>query len=460
MEDRKIVEELERIFHPRGVAVVGASNSDGNLGGFFLNGFIQQGFNRERLYVVHPGEQEVSGIKSYPTAQDIVGDVDLAVVFSPRETVPGVVRDCALKGIKGVVICTSGFGEKDSEGRRLEQEIVEIARRNGTRLIGPNCVGIYCPSSNVVNFPGIMPKVSGPVGMFSQSGSLSVMFPVAAAAQGIYFSKAISCGNECDLNESDLLEYFGQDPDTGIIIAYMEGVVDGRRFYRLAREVSRVKPILLWKGGTSDRGSRAASSHTGALSGSAEVWNAAFRQTGMVKVDSAEEMLDCLQAFYFLPLPRGNRVAIVSGMGGMGVAIADACIEYGLEIAELSQYTKRRLDQVIPQVGTCTDNPVDVGMPSVFMPQLYIDSIEALAKDDQVDMLLITRGSGKSDYMERVLEVVEGVDKPIALVTTPVLRILVGEPSPTRGIACYTDGRRAAMVLGRMAAYQRFRSGE
>jgi len=460
LEDRKTVEELERIFHPRGVAIVGASNSDGNLGGFFLNGFIQQGFDRERLYVVHPGEQEVSGIKAYPTAQDIMGDVDLAVVFSPRETVLGVVRDCALKGIKGVVICTSGFGEKDSEGRRLEQEIVEIARRNGTRLIGPNCVGIYCPSSNVVNFPGVMPKVSGPVGMFSQSGSLSVMFPVAAAAQGIHFSKAISCGNECDINESDLLEYFGQDPDTSIIIAYMEGVVDGRRFYRLARQVSRVKPILLWKGGTSDIGSRAASSHTGALSGSAEVWNAVFKQTGIVKVDSAEEMLDCLQAFCYLPLPRGNRVAIVSGMGGMGVAIADACIDYGLELAQLSEHTRRRLDQVIPQVGTSNDNPVDVGMASVFNPQLYIDSIEALGRDSGVDMLLITRGSGKPDYIERVLEVVEGEGKPIALVTTPMMRLLLGEPSPIRGIAVYADGRRAAMVLGRMAAYQRFRTGE
>jgi len=460
LENRKTIDELERIFHPQGVAIVGASNSDGNLGQFFLRGFIQQGFDRGKLYVVHPSEQEVCGVKAYPTAQDIPGDVDLAVVFSPRETVPGVVRDCALKGIQGVVICTSGFGEKDREGRKLEREVVEIARRNGTRLIGPNCVGIYCPSSNVVNFPGIMPKESGPVGMFSQSGSLSVVFPVAAAAEGIHFSKAISCGNECDINESDLLEYFGQDPDTSIIIAYMEGVVDGPRFYWLARQVSMVKPILLWKGGTSHVGARAASSHTGALSGSAEVWNAVFKQTGIVKVDSAEEMLDYLQAFYFLPLPRGNRVAIVSGMGGMGVAIADACIDYGLELAQLSEHTRRRLDRVIPPVGTNTDNPVDVGMPSVFSPQLYIDSVEALAKDDQVDMLIITRGSGKSDYVERVLEVVEGVGKPITLVATPLMRLLVGEPSPIRGIAVYPDGRRAAKVLGRMVAYQRFRSGE
>jgi len=458
LKDGKTIEELERIFHPRGVAIVGASNNNGNLGKFFLDGFIQQGFDKDNLYVVHPGEQEVIGVKAYPTAQDIPGDVDLAVVFSPRETVPKVVRDCSMKGIKGVVICTSGFGEKDSEGIRLEQEIVEISRRNGTRLIGPNCVGIYCPSSNLVNFAGVMPKESGPVGMFSHSGSLSVMFPVAAATQGIYFSKAVSCGNVCDLNESDLLEYFGQDPETDIIIAYMEGVVEGRRFYRLARQVSKVKPILLWKGGTSDVGSRAASSHTGALTGSAIVWEAVFKQTGMIKVDSAEEMLDYLQAFYFLPLPRGNRVAIVSGMGGMGVAIADACIEYGLEIAQLSQYTRKRLDEVVPQMGTCTDNPVDLGMLSTFNSQLYVDTIEALGKDEGVDMLLITRGSWKSDYMEKVLAVLGEVEKPIVFVTTPARKRVMEEPLPMKGVAFYADGRRAALVLSKMVAYNRFRS--
>ncbi len=451
---------MERIFHPQGVAIVGASNSDGNLGQFFLRGFIQQGFDRGKLYVVHPGEQEVCGVKAYPTAQDIPGDVDLAVVFSPRETVPGVVRDCALKGIQGVVICTSGFGEKDREGRRLEWEAVGIARKNGTRLIGPNCVGIYCPASNLVNFAGFLPRESGSVGMFTQSGSLSVTFPVAAAAQGIHFSKAISFGNECDLNESDLLEYFGQDPETGIIIAYLEGVVEGPRFYRLAREVSRKKPIMLWKGGTSDVGSRAASSHTGALSGSAAVWKAVFQQTGMIKVDSAEEMLDYLQAFYFLPLPGGNRVAIVTGMGGMGVAIADACIEYGLELADLSDDTRKRLAEFVPSVGTCTDNPVDLGMQSTFNRQVYIDTIEALGKDDGVDILLVTASSWMPDYVELVLAAVRESGKPAVFVTWPALRTVMEEPLPTGGVVFYPDGRRAAKVLGRMVAYQRFRSGD
>jgi acetyltransferase len=455
-----VVEELERIFHPRGLAIVGASSKPGNLGAFFLGGFIQQGFDQDKIFVVHPTEKEVGGIKTYPTAQDIPHDVDLAVVFSPRKSVPQVVKDCTLKGIKGVVICTSGFAENSSHGLKLQREIVDTARSGGTRLIGPNCVGIYCPSSNLVNFAGVMPRESGRAGMFSHSGSLSVMFPVAAAAKGILFSKAISCGNACDLNESDFLEYFGQDPETEIIIAYMEGVNDGRRFFRLARDISKRKPIIVWKCGDSDVGSRAAASHTGALAGSPQVWDAAFRQTGMVRAASADDVLDLLQAFYYLPLPRGNRVAIVSGMGGVGVAIADDCLEFGLEVAELTEATKKRLDQFIPGVGTCSDNPIDLGMGSVFNRQLFIDTAEALGRDDNVDIMIMTTGSWQLDYVNRVMQAMKGVEKPIVFVTTPAWRVMMEEPRPVKGVAIYDDGRRAARVVGKMVRYQRYRSGQ
>ena len=455
-----VVEELERIFHPRGLAIVGASNKPGNLGAFFLGGFIQQGFDKDKIYVVHPTENEVGGIKAYPTAQDIPHDVDLAVVFSPQRSVPQVVKDCTLKGIQGVVICTSGFAENSTHGTKLQREIVATARSSQTRLIGPNCVGIYCPSSKLVNFAGVMPQENGRAGMFSHSGSLSVMFPVAAAVKGIHFSKAISCGNACDLNESDFLEYFGQDPDTEVIIAYMEGVNDGRRFFRLARDISKRKPIIVWKCGHSDVGSRAAASHPGALAGSPHVWDAAFRQTGMIRAESADDVLDLLQAFYYLPLPRGNRVAIVSGMGGMGVAISDDCLEYGLEVAELTEVTRERLDQFVPEVGTCSDNPIDLGMNSVFNRQLFIDTAEALGKDDNVDIVIMTTGSWQPDYVNRVMQVMKGVEKPIVFVTTPALRIMMEEPRPVKGVAIYEDGHRAVRAVGKMVQYQRYRSGQ
>jgi len=443
--------QLERIFHPRGVVVVGASNREGNFGRFFLDGFIQLGF--EKLYVVHPTEKEVMGIKAYTGVMEISDEVDLAVVVSPLETVRQVVEECTEKGVKGVVIFTAGFGEKGDEGRRLEQEMVGIARRGDTRIIGPNCMGIYCPSSGLSNFPGV-PKESGPVGMISHSGSISNMLTMAAVGQKIRFSKVVSCGNECDLNAVDFLEYLGQDPETRIIIAYLETIKGGRRFCQLAREISKEKPIIVWKGGTTERGARAAASHTGALAGSNQIWRAVFAQTGIISAHSAEEMLDYLQAFYYLALPKGKRVAIVSGPGGPAVATSDACVESGLELGELSDNTKKRIAELIPPVGTSIDNPIDLGMGSAFNPQWYIESIRALGEDREVDMLLIIGGSWLPNFGDMVLEAVKRVNKPAAFVSMGLLPIV-----STEGIAIYPDGRRAAMALGKLVEYRRFRSG-
>jgi len=447
-----ILAELEPIFYPRGVAVVGASNREGNFGRFFLDGFVQMGF--ERLYVVHPGEKEVLGVNVYPRVKDIPGEVDLAVLVSPVDTVPGIVGECAEKGVKGLVIFTAGFGEKGDEGRKLEREIVDIAHRGHTRIIGPNCQGIYCPASRVTHFTGLS-RESGTVAMISHSGSLSAVLPMTAMAQGIRFSKVVSSGNECDLNAVDFLEYFGQDPETKMIIAYLEGVKDGRRFCQLARSISKEKPIIVWKGGSTDRGARAAASHTGALSGSNQVWRALFTQTGIISAQSAEELLDYLQAFYYLPVPEGKRVAIVSGPGGPAVAASDACIEAGLELAELTEHTRRKIAEVIPPVGTSTDNPIDLGMGSGFAPQWYLDSIKALGEDKGVDLLLIIGGSWLPDFGDKVAEAVKGVNKPAAFIGMGLMPI-----APAKGMAVYPDGRRAAMALGRLVEHTRYRASD
>ena len=453
-----VVAELERIFNPRGVAIIGASNKPGNLGYFFLCGFIQQGFDKNKMYVVHPTETAINGVRAYPTAQAIPHDVDLAIVVSPRDTVPSIVADCVAKGIKGVVVCTSGFGEHGADGKRLQRQIAKIARAGGIRVIGPNCVGIFCPQTGLVNFAGVMPKKSGSVGMFSHSGSMTVSFPIAASGLGIYFSKAVSYGNECDLNAADFLEYFGQDPQTNIVIAYLEGVADGRRFFEVARDVSKKKPVLLWKGGVSKVGSRSAASHTGAIAGSSRVWNAVFKQTGMVQVGSEEEMLDLLQAFHYLPRPRGKRVAIVSATGGMGVAIADACIEYGLEVAALSYATLKRLRDIVPSVGTCIHNPVDLGMMSAFDVQLSAYAIEALAADDRVDIIFKSIGGSNAEYIRKEAAALRGFDKPIILINNPAMKVRMEEIKPVKGVAVYRAGRRAALVASKMVQYQRYLS--
>ena len=451
--------ELERIFHPRGVAIIGASNRPGNLGGFFLGGFLNQGFDREQLFAVHPAEKEVAGVTAYPTVQDIPQNIDLALVFSPRTTVKGVVKDCVAKGVKGIIIITSGFAENGTDGLKLQEEIAGIARSGGARIIGPNCVGVYCPESKLVNYAGWMPQESGPVGMFSHSGSMTVSIPVTAAVTGMHFSKVISCGNECDLNAADFLEYFGRDPNTGIVIGYLEGVKDGRRFFHNAREVSKTKPILLWKGGMSDSGSRSAASHTGALAVKSQVWDAVCKQAGIVRVDCEDDMIDYLQAFYYLPRPRGNRVAVVSATGGLGVALADACADYGLELAKLSQATCHRLQSIVPSVGTCLDNPVDLGMMSSFNLQMGIDTVKALAEDNGVDIIIKTVGTSNLDQVSREFDALKGFDKPMVYIFSRAMMALLKEFKPVKGVAIYSTGRRAAQVMSKMLEYERYRSG-
>ena len=455
-----VVEQLERIFHPRGLAIIGASSRPGSVGSFYLSGFIQQGFERDHLYVVHPGESEVGGVKAYPTARDIPGDVDLAMVFSPRETVPQVVSDCALKGIAGVAVFTAGFAENGSEGERLQREAVEAARAGGTRIIGPNCVGIYCPSSHLVNFAGVMPAESGPVGMISHSGSLTVGLPIAASGYGMHFSKVISSGNECDLNTADYLQYFGQDAETQMIVAYIEGVRDGRRFIDIAADVSRRKPIIVWKGGSSRAGSRSAVSHTGSLAIAPEVWQALCRQTGIVQVYSEAEMLDCLQALYYLPLPGGQRVAILAAAGGTGVTIADACSHYGLPLAELSPATAARLGQLVPSLGTSTRNPIDLGMMSSFDVQLCTDTIEALAADEGVDIIIKVVGGFQQDFIATEVAALARCGKPALYITSEAIRFTLSEPKPAKGVAIFSDGRRAVRALSRLLRYQQYRSGD
>jgi acyl-CoA synthetase (NDP forming) len=408
----------------------------------------------DRLYVVHPTEQQVLGIAAYPSVGEIPEEVDMAVVVSPTDTVVQVVRECTEKGIKGVVIFSSGFAERGAGGKALEGEIVRIARRGGTRIIGPNCMGIYCPASRLTFFPDL-PRESGPVGMICHSGSLSVMLTVAAKTHGIRFSKVVSCGNECDLNAADFLEYFGQDHETRIILAYLETVKDGRRFFQLSREISREKPIIIWKGGTTERGARAAASHTGALAVSYHIWKAATTQAGIISANSAEEMVDYLQAFYHLPIPQGRKVAIVSGPGGPAVAASDACIDAGLGLSDLSPHTKRRLAELIPSVGTSVDNPIDLGVGSDISPQWYGESIRALGEDEGVDMLLIIGGSRDPLSNKVVIETVREVRKPVVFANMPGRGSGPERPLSKSGLAVYPDGRRAAIALGMLVKYTR-----
>lgn len=453
--------EIDHLFHPRSVAIVGASSKEKSFGRMFLEGLMRMGF--ERIYPVHPRDTEILGLKAFQNVKAIPDEVDLAVLMTPPGDTLRIVGECAEKGLKSIIIFTAGFGEKGEEGKKIQQEIARIARQNGIRVVGPNSIGVYCPSAKLLTFPqGLMhgmPEGSGPVGAFSHSGSFVDYLTCILVRKGIKFSKVVSCGNECDLSAVDFLEYMGQDNETKIIIAYLEGMRNGRRFFELAQHVSQQKPIIVWKAGVTEAGAKAAFSHTGALAGSKQVWEAMFRQAGIVSVNSFEEVVDCLFAFYHLPLPQGRKVAIVSGQGGTGVGTSDNCVRLGLEIAKISENTRNRLIQILPPVGATADNPADIGVAVLVQPNLYGETIKILDQDENVDMLLVITDPGRP-CTQSIVEAAKSVTKPLVVVPYALPELVSAEYEylSQHSIVTYADAKRAAFVLSRLADYAGYRS--
>jgi acyl-CoA synthetase (NDP forming) len=455
MGKKEILNELDPIFHPKSLALIGASDKQGKLGRMFMDRFLDTGF--QTLYPVNPSANEVLGLKAYPSVKDIPGPVDLAFVVLPPRAVLDTVRDCVSKGVKGIIINSAGFGEMGEQGKEVEKEMVRIAREGGTRIIGPNCIGIYCPSSKLT-FPMGPGKESGSVGVVSQSGSLADHLTLIATHNGVKFSKAISCGNECDLNALDFFEYLGNDPETEIIASYLEGIKDGRKFNELIREISKNKPMIIWKCGASEAGARAAASHTGALAGAASVWEGVLKGAGVVRVNSLEEMLDTLYAFYFQPLPVGRRVGIVSGPGGPAVGTTDACLSMGLEVPRLSEETKEKVRKIIPPAGTSCENPIDLSLASIVDKSIFSEVIRTVGCEDNIDMLLII-GIGGKEFHEIIAETTRDMNKPLAVSFIMPLETVVEDSKMyiESGIPLYSDPRRAAKALAKMAHYSEFR---
>lgn len=460
MSETGIFAELDPIFHPRSVALLGASNKQGKIGRLLMARFVEMGF--EDLYPVNPRESEVLGVRAYGTVADIPGPVDMAIILTPTDGALAAVKDCVSIGVRTIVITTSGFAEAGVKGKELEQEMVRIARENGARIIGPNCVGIHCPSSRLP-FPTGGGKDAGSVGLVSQSGFFADFLTLTATENGIRFSKAISCGNESDLTATDFLEYLGEDRETKTIIAYLEGIKDGRRFYALAKEISKKKPIILWKGGNTEAGARAAASHTGALAGSRAVWDGALRQAGIISVKSFEEVLDCLYIFHLQPVPEGRRVCIVSGPGGMAVSSTDLCLELGLEVPQFSGPTLARLRKALPLVGTSANNPVDLSFASLVAPHIHKDALRIVAEEEGVDMLLLITAVGGEQLRNDILEAMGDMRmrKPLAVTIMSGTMRSVADDFPLfleSGISVYTDPARASRALARLWEYARFRA--
>lgn len=461
--NRDITEQLAPIFYPKSVALVGVSNAAMNVGYMFLQSLLDAGF--PTVYPVNPRGGEMGGLRVYPSISDIPGEVDLAILTVPREAVREIAKECARKGTKAIVLYTSGFSEAGPEGRALEEEIVRIARAGGTRVIGPNCLGPYNPSARLIsNF--ILPKEIGTVGVISHSGFLFYYLLMSVTDTGLLPSKGVSCGSDSDLTCVDFLEYLGRDPDTKIIVAYLEGIRDGNRLLKVGREISLSKPIIVLKGGHTDAGIKASASHTGTLAVSTAIWKTLCSQTGIISVDSFEQMMDALLALHLLPRTEGKRVGIITTPGGLAVISTDACSQLGLEIPQLTTETRQQLASVVESIGTSVNNPVDLGIIGALAPDHYVkEAIRIVAADPNVDMLIaaFTGPPGDDDSRDRKVadillsEIAKGGKPTVICGATPQgwprgeLRFLAHSNVPV-----YPEPRRAAFALAKLAEYSEF----
>lgn len=347
---------LEDILHPRSIAVVGASAR--GRGGGFIWPLKELGY-KGKIYPVNPKYPEIMEMKAYGRVTDIPGPVDYVISSVPSTAALGLMQDCAKKGVKCVHFFTARFSETGrQDAADLEQEILRTAQEGGVRIIGPNCMGLYYPEMGIA-FNGGMPKESGPVGLASQSGGALGDIVGFATQRGLRFSKAISYGNALDFNECDYLEYFTQDPNTQLILMYIEGLRDGRRFVQTLKKATAVKPVIILKGGRGDAGTRATASHTASMAGSREMWQSMVDQTGVVTARDFEEMVDIAVAFHYLPSDIGRKVGVIGGSGGTSVLAADICEEASLNVIPLPQDIREDLREQGNPTWDWISNPVD-----------------------------------------------------------------------------------------------------
>jgi len=397
--------ELDSMFYPKSVAVVGVSANPIRWGGTsFLERLQKAGFTGN-IYPVNPKASEIKGLKAYPSLKSIPEHVDLVIVAVPGPRVPEVLEDCIAAGAKNVHIFSSGFSEtREEEGRLLEEKITEIIKRGRLNVVGPNCMGIYVPASRLAPW-GTKPEGSGQVAFVSQSGGHGELVIRYTQRLGIYLSKVISFGNARGLQVIDFLEYLADDPETRIITMYLEGIKDGNKVMQLIKKINRIKPVIVWKGGLTETGARAVASHTASSAGEGRVWQAFFTETGAVSVHSLEEIVDMVMLFLYLPPLRSRRTLLLGGGGGNAVAMADICGRDGLQVPPLSEKTIKELATFIPLAGNSIRNPLDVWMVQHEV-EMFRRAVNVAAADPNVDFIIADHYSAEDadnepDYEEK-----------------------------------------------------------
>ncbi len=376
---------LDKIFHPKTIAIIGASNEEGSVGQILMKNLTMNGFEG-KVVPVNIRRKEVMGKKAYQSVSEIPELIDLAIIATPAKTVPSIVEECGKAGIKGLIIISAGFKEIGQEGLALEKQLIALKNKYNLRIIGPNCFGIIRPSLNLnATFGEMLPKV-GNIAFISQSGALGSAILDWALSQNLGFSNFVSVGSMIDVDFGDLIDYFGSDPQTRSIILYIEGISDARKFMSAARHFAKTKPIVVVKAGKFSESAQAAASHTGSLTGSDLVYDAAFKRAGIVRVEEISDLFNAAEVLGMQPLPMGPRLAIITNAGGPGVMAADALLKRGGKLARLSEKTVNSLNRILPPYWS-HGNPIDVlGDADA---NRYREVMDLCLADDDVDGILI-----------------------------------------------------------------------
>jgi len=443
---------LKPVFEPKSIAVIGAGRQPGQLGREILHNLITTGFTG-KLYAINPSATEIEGVRAYASLAAIDDDIDLGIIVVPQVNVERVVDDCVAKGVRALVVITAGFGEVGGDGRAAEQRLVDKIRSTGMRMVGPNCMGVINtdPAFQMhATFSRVFPP-AGNVAMSSQSGALGLAILDYARSLGIGFSTFVSVGNKADVSGNDLIQYWAEDPHTDVMLLYLESFGNPRKFGEIARRVAKKKPIVAVKAGRSNAGSRAAASHTGALATSDALVGDLFRQAGIIRTDTLEELFDAASLLAAQPLPRGRNVAIVTNAGGPGILAADACEASGLAIPLLSEETASQLRAFLPPAASVR-NPVD--MIATANAEQYKRAIEILQNDAAIDAVLAiyipVLATDAPDVANAIRDAALNANGKTLLATFMSAQ---GLPSSLAPVPAFAFPERAVKALARAADY-------
>ncbi len=449
--------DLTPLLQPRSIAIVGASRDELKSGGMFISGLLKDGY-QGTIYPVNPREQEVMSLKCYPSVSEVPGEVDLAIIAIPARNVPQAMADCAQKKVKFAIVHSAGFAELGGEGKGLQQEMVKIAQSGGVRVVGPNCMGLFSPKAkiNTISAHSRILMEPGGVAFVGQSGWASENMVLLGTERGLRFKGVVSIGNQSDLSIEDFLEFFGSDPETKVICFYIEGLKQPERFFRLAERISPQKPVIIWKGGSSETGAKAAMSHTASLAGNYAIFEAACKQKGVVLARGLKELMDLAAGFSAPFLPRGREVGLLIEAGGGAVASADACAKEGLKVSPLPETVQQRLrdflkDRIPPSPSL--KNPVDlVWVPFGEANTVYSTCLEIMIEAVDSCLTICYAFLEDENFLSRLEEIRDKARKPIIVVPGHSNEQQKGMALATkRGIPAYAMPEDAISVLGAMA---------